>query len=126
MTSLGSEIESTPYEATGARPDRRTVWLTSVTEPETELPPRSVGAAPRSTTRRVGRLLTTRDGWLRLAELVIGDWASTLWTGLLLLAALAVVVVVIGVVFGTVSALIGATTLLVVYLIGRRRDAGAR
>jgi hypothetical protein len=124
VTSLGSEIESTPYEATGARHDRRTVWLMSVTESVTETPQRPTTDAPRSTTRRVGRLLTTRDGWLRMAELVIGDWASTLWAGFLVLMAFAAIVVTIGVVFGSVSAMIGAALLFVVYLIGRRRDSG--
>lgn len=126
MTSLGSEIESTPYEASGARPDRRTVWLTSVSDPEIVTPRQPIDAAPRSTTGRVRHLLTTRDGWLRLAELVIGEWASTLRAGFLLLAVLVAVVVTIGVVFGVVSAVVGAVPLLVVYLIGRRRGSAGR
>lgn len=69
------------------------------------------------------RLLTTKDGWLRIAELVIGDWASTLRRGFFLLLLLVGLIVTIGLVFGVVSGAIGAGAVVVVYLIGRRRGA---
>jgi hypothetical protein len=43
---------------------------------------------------------TTRDGWWCLAERTVGDWASTLHTAFLMLAAIAASAMLIGIIFG--------------------------
>jgi hypothetical protein len=65
---------------------------------------------------------TSRDDWLVLAERVVGDWAATLRTALLLVLALAAAIMVIGLVFGLGAALATAFLALIPLLAGRRRD----
>jgi hypothetical protein len=59
----------------------------------------------------------TRDGWLRLAERTVGDWASTLRAAFFKLVGFAATIVLIGLAFGfggvALGALVGAAVLLV-------------
>lgn len=97
MTSLG------PVEASGPDkiiPRRRTVRLDiDDTAPAAASEPRTTCNQPR---------FAGRDRWLRLAELVIGTWAATLRTALLMVVAFVGVVVLVGVAFGFGSAVLGA------------------
>jgi hypothetical protein len=63
-----------------------------------------------------------RERALRFAELAVGDWAPTLREALARLLVFAVVLVVLGFVFGAEVAAAGATVGFVMFLIGRRRS----
>ncbi|OLF11664.1 hypothetical protein BLA60_12080 [Actinophytocola xinjiangensis] len=65
---------------------------------------------------------TTRDGWLRVAERVVGDWAATLRNAFVLLLAFAAMIALIGIAVGVESAGAAMAVGVVVFLFGRRRD----
>lgn len=68
---------------------------------------------------------TTKDRLLRVAELVVGDWAPTLREAALRGLLFTVVLVVLGVAFGPGTAVFGALAGFLMFLVGRRRaDAG--
>jgi hypothetical protein len=80
---------------------------------------REAGGAHRASRRRL--LPTTRDDWLVLAERVVGDWAATLRTALLLVLAVAAVLTTVAVAFGPQPALAAAFLAFLVFLAGRDR-----
>jgi hypothetical protein len=82
-------------------------------------PRRESGGAHRARRRRV--FPTSRDDWLVLAERVVGDWAATLRTALLLVLAVAAVLTMVGVAFGPEPALAAAFLAFLVFLAGRDR-----
>jgi hypothetical protein len=103
------------------------VRLAALADPDaTPQPPprRESGGAHRAT--RAHGLPTSRDDWLVLAERVVGDWAATLHAALLMVLAVAAVIMVIGLVFGTGPALATAFLALLVFLVGRRRGGSLR
>lgn len=87
-------------------------------------PRRESGGAHRASRRRL--LPTTRDDWLVLAERVVGDWAATLRTALLLVLAVVAVLMTIGVAFGPRPALAAAFLAFLVFLAGRDRGGVLR
>lgn len=133
MTSLRPGTAPTPEEKTPIdtppkkSAGRRTVRLTALADldSEQESPP-SVEVFPAHRHRRAAVLPTSRDDWLVLAERVVGDWAATLRSALLLVLAVAAMLTVIGLVFGPGIALACALILLIVFLVGRRRDGSPR
>jgi hypothetical protein len=99
------------------RKPRRTVRLTPpAAQPERPRARRRVSAPARA---------TTRDRLLRVAELVVGDWAPTLREAALRVLLFSVVLVVLGIAFGSEVAVLGAVAGFVMFLVGRRRaDSG--
>jgi hypothetical protein len=112
--------------------ERSTVNMADIEVPRS---PRAL-RPPVATTRvrpAFQRRLTTRDGWLRVAEYVMGSWAATLYRAFLLAAGLVGVTVGIGAVFGFASIVLGAATIMlagmlvgVVHFVVRRYRAWAR
>jgi len=106
---------------------RGTVNLADIDAPRVQRPPRP----PVATTpvRPAFQWLpSTRDGWLRLAEHVIGHWAATLHRAFLLVAGLAGAAIAIGTVFGFASIVLGAAAITLVGVVysARRHRARAR
>lgn len=66
------------------------------------------------------------DDWLRIAEWVIGDWAATLRTALLVVVLFAGVLTGIGFAFGPEFALLGGIAGAIVFLVGRLGGSGRR
>jgi len=66
-------------------------------------------------------LLVRRDRWLRVAELVVGDWAPTLREALLRVVLFAIVLVALGVLLGAGISLLGAVIGVLMFLVGRRK-----
>lgn len=64
-----------------------------------------------------------RDGWLRIAERGLGEWASTLRVAFLMLVGLAGIVVLIGLAFGFEGAAIGAALAVALYLVALSRPS---
>ncbi|WP_325158193.1 hypothetical protein [Actinophytocola sp.] len=64
--------------------------------------------------------LSSRDGWLWLAERTVGGLASTLRTAFLLLAGFAAVIVLIGVAFGFGGVLLGGLVGVALLLVKAR------
>jgi hypothetical protein len=75
---------------------------------------------------RARHLPVSADDWLRIAEWLIGDWAATLRTALLVLVLFAGVLTGIGFAFGPEFALLGGITGAVIFLVGRIGGAGTR
>lgn len=75
---------------------------------------------------RARHLPVSADDWLRIAEWLIGDWAATLRTALLVLVLFAGVLTGIGFAFGPEFALLGGITGAVIFLVGRLGGAGSR
>jgi membrane glycosyltransferase len=98
---------------------RRTVRLT--TQGEVQPEPTTASQDRRVPTPR--RAACT-DRLLRVAELVVGDWAPTLHEAFLRMVLFAVVVVALGVALGAWVTVAGAFVGFVMFLVGRRR-AGA-
>lgn len=110
-----------PHPTTKA-PGRRTVQLAALARTDVPVdppPPAVIVPEPRAAG------LTSRDGWLRLAERVVGDWTATLRAALLLVLVFAGMVVSLGVAFGPGSALAASSVGLLVFLAGRRRGGSA-
>lgn len=108
--------ENRPINTEHQPKPRRTVRLT---------PPVAQPEQPRA--RRVPAPVraTTKDRLLRVAELVVGDWAPTLREAALRGLLFTVVLVVLGVAFGPGTAVFGALAGFLMFLVGRRRaDAG--
>jgi hypothetical protein len=95
---------------------RRTVRLT---------PPVAQPERPRTRGTSIPVRATTKDRLLRVAELVVGDWAPTLREAALRVLLFSVVLVVLGIAFGSEVAVLGAVVGFVMFLVGRRRaDSG--
>jgi hypothetical protein len=113
----GARSSSAARSASGARSSSRAAatadsgTLEAGTRPDT--------GAHRAT--RPHLFPTSRDAWLVLAERVVGDWAATLRTALLLVLAVAAAIMVIGLVFGLGPAVATAILAVLVFLAGRRR-----
>jgi hypothetical protein len=75
---------------------------------------------------RAKHLPVSADDWLRIAEWLIGDWAATLRTALLVLVLFAGVLTGIGCAFGPEFALRGGLTGAVIFRVGRLGGAGGR
>jgi hypothetical protein len=69
---------------------------------------------------------TAKDGLLRVAELVVADWAPTLREAALRIVLFAVVLTVLGIAFGGGIALLGVVLGFVMFLVGRRREPSAK
>lgn len=93
---------------------RRTVRLPTPSEaqPEPASQDVSVPSPPRP---------AFKDRLLRVAELVVGDWAPTLREAFLRVLLFAVVVVALGVALGAWVTVLGAFVGFVMFLFGRRR-----
>lgn len=75
---------------------------------------------------RARNVPVSADDWLRIAEWVIGDWAATLRTALVVLVLFAGVLTGVGVAFGPEFALLGGITGAFVFLVGRIGGSGRR
>lgn len=97
---------------------RRTVRLPAPEEPAHDAAPpaRRVPTPARD---------TARDRLLRVAELVVGDWAPTLREAALRAVLFALVLIAIGIAFGVGTALLGAFLGFLMFLVGRRRQGAA-
>ena len=62
-----------------------------------------------------------KDRLLRLAELVVGDWAPTLREAALRVVLFTLVLIAVGVAFGVGTALLGAALGFLMFLAGRSR-----
>jgi hypothetical protein len=123
VTRIRLETTMTPEEDrhnhTEKQPKtRRTVRLT--TQGETQPEPATTSRHRRVPEQRAA----LSDRLLRVAELVVGDWAPTLHEAFLRAVLFAVVVVALGVVLGAWVTVAGAFVGFVMFLVGRRR-AGA-
>jgi hypothetical protein len=98
---------------------RRTVRLT--TQGESQPEPATASRHRRAPEQQRAALM---DRLLRVAEMVVGDWAPTLHEAFLRVALFAVVVVALGVALGAWVTVAGAFVGFVMFLVGRRR-AGA-
>jgi hypothetical protein len=67
-----------------------------------------------------------RDRWLRVAELVVGDWAPTLREALVRVLVFVVVLAALAVTLGGETAVLGAVVGFVMFLVGRRRAEADR
>jgi hypothetical protein len=117
-SSEGNRPVDTP---TGKTAGRRRVRLAALPDANatSEQPPRRESGAHRA--RRGRGFPTSRDDWLVLAERLVGDWAATLRTALLLVLAVAAVLAMIGFAFGPEPALAAAFLAFLVFLAGRDR-----
>ncbi len=99
-----------------SKPGRRVVQFAEpaeLAEPTEQVPaPRAPSDAP---------LPVRRDRWLRVAELVVGDWAPTLREALLRVVLFVLVLVALGVLFGAGISLLGAVIGALMFLVGRRK-----
>jgi hypothetical protein len=68
---------------------------------------------------------TTRDRLLRVAELVVGDWAPTLREAALRVVLFTLVLIALGIAFGVGIALLGVVLGFGMFLVGRRRQGAA-
>lgn len=68
---------------------------------------------------RARRFPVSADDWLRIAEWLIGDWAATLRTALLVAVLFVGVLTGVGFAFGPEFALLGGITGVGVFLAGR-------
>jgi hypothetical protein len=68
---------------------------------------------------------TTRDRFLRVAELAVGDWAPTLREAALRVVLFTLVLIAVGIAFSVGIALLGAIVGFVMFLVGRRREGAA-
>lgn len=91
----------------------------SVRLPVPEAPVRHI--VPRQRRAPTPARATTKDRILRVAELVVGDWAPTLREAALRAVLFTLVLIAVGIAFGLGIALLGAAAGLVVFLLGRRR-----
>lgn len=98
---------------------RRTVRLT--TQGETQPEPETASQDRRE---QAPQRAAFTDRLLRVAELVVGDWAPTLHEAFLRMVLFVVVVGALGVVLGAWVTVVGAFVGFVMFLVGRRR-AGA-
>jgi hypothetical protein len=105
----------------GPTPRRRRVRLAALPHVDVtpEAPTRRESGAHRAGGGR--GFPTSRDAWLVLAERVVGDWAATLRTALLLVLAVFAVLAMIGVAFGPEPAFAAAFLAFLVFLAGRDR-----
>lgn len=67
---------------------------------------------------------SARDRLLRVAELVVGDWAPTLREAALRVVLFTLVLITIGVAFGVGIALLGALVGFLTFLVGRAGGRG--
>lgn len=93
---------------------RRTVRL-----PVPEEPAQPHATAPREPAP--ARRATMKDRLLRVAELVVGDWAPTLREAALRVVLFTLVLIAVGVAFGVGVALLGAALGFLMFLAGRSR-----
>jgi len=106
-------------------PDRRVVQLAELADWDVTPAERPVPVTIIPEQRAPGGrfvIPTTRDGWLRLAERVVGDWAATLRNAFALLLLFAAMITLIGIAVGVESAAAATAVGVVVFLFGRRRD----
>ncbi len=97
-------------------PERRTVHLEVISGPRAGGPSTTgTRVADRAQCRPARSLPTTRDGWLLLAERTVGNWASTLHGAFLMLAGIAGLIVLIGLVFGFGGVMLGALLALAMW-----------
>lgn len=108
------EEDSTSLNTDQQPRTRRTVRLTVPDEPARPVAPRQ-----RRTPAPVR--VTPNDRLLRVAELVVGDWAPTLREALLRVVLFTGVLVALGIAFGSGVALTGALVGFVMFLAGRSR-----
>ena len=108
--------------STAEQPERRIVHLEVIagTQVGGSPPHRRTRGTGRMTRRSRRPLPTTRDGWLLLAERTLGDWASTLHGAFLMLAAVAGLIVLIGLVFGFGGVALGALLGVIVWPVAGR------
>lgn len=114
MTRIRPEAATTPEDRREGATTRRVVQLDELAaaEQEREAAPalHATFTAPRPT-----------DRLLRLAELVVGDWAPTLRDALVRVLIFAVILVALGIALGAEFALAGGAVGMTTFLIGRRR-----
>jgi hypothetical protein len=140
VTTLRLETAATPD---GNRPidnkpvqPRRTVRLQALAEAwdeadqvPVEIPAARLPVQDQPVVRvrpRARRVPVSADDWLRIAEWLIGDWAATLRTALLVVVLFAGTLTVVGIAFGPEFAMLGGITGAVVFLAGRLGGAGRR
>ncbi len=104
------------------RKARRTVRFGMPAENQPEQVP---GPRPLPVVHSPRRGAVQRDRVLRVAELVVGDWAPTLRAALVRVLVFVMVLVVLGLALGAQVALAGAAVGLVMFLVGRRRAGSA-
>jgi hypothetical protein len=75
---------------------------------------------------RARRVPVSADDWLRIAEWLIGDWAATLRTALLVVVLFVGALIAVGIAFGPQFAMLGGITGAVVFLVGRLGGVGRR
>jgi hypothetical protein len=110
--------ESGPVDTDQKPRNRRSVRLAT----QADSRPEPITAPPsRPVTYYSSRPDVLRDRVLRLAELVVGDWAPTLREALVRVLVFAVVLVALGVAFGAEVAAAGAAVGVLMFLVGRRR-----
>jgi hypothetical protein len=66
-----------------------------------------------------------KDRLLRVAELVVGDWAPTLRAAALRVGFFILVLIAVGIAFGLPFALLGVAVGFVMFVVGRRRAGAA-
>lgn len=109
--------ESRPVDTDQKPRTRRSVHLATQDE---SLPEAIAAPGPRPATHSP-RPAVLRDRVLRLAELVVGDWAPTLREALVRVLVFAAVLAALGIAFGAEVAAVGAVVGVVMFLVGRRR-----
>jgi hypothetical protein len=100
------------------RPERQVVHLEVIVDP----PAGNQAPAARSV-QPARELSWHRDGWLRIAERGLGDWASSLRTAFLMLIGLAGIIVLIGLTFDFEGAALGTLLAVIVYLVAVGRSS---
>jgi hypothetical protein len=117
VASLGPDPAPLPDE--NRRRDRRILRFELITDPAADTDRPQISAARTACGLR-WHLLTSRDGWLCLAERALGDWASTLRVALLMLVGITGAVVLIGVAFGLGGLVLGGLLGAALYLLTAR------
>jgi hypothetical protein len=106
--------EDRPAGAEAKPAVRRKVQLV---EPAEAKPERASVPAPRAEVH----IARKADRVLRVAELVVGDWAPTLREALVRVLVYGILVACLGIVLGAEVAVLAATVGFVMFLVGRRR-----
>ena len=108
--------ENIPANAEEPR-TRRIVRLPVPEEPaQPTTPPTSHAATPARA--------TAKDRLLRVAELVVGDWAPTLREAALRVILFTLVLIAVGIAFGGGVALLGALAGVLTFIVGRAGGRG--
>lgn len=113
----------TPEENRPTNTEQQPQTRRSVRLPAPEQPARH--AVPQRRRAPVPARATMKDRLLRVAELVVGDWAPTLRAAALRVALFTLVLIGLGIAFGLPAVLLGAAVGFVMFLVGRRRAGAA-